>query len=292
MRNNRPNRKRFSVWIAVALVGVAFVSACSTNYLYERLDWFVVWRVGGMVTLSDAQEEALQGDVQAYLDRIRVDEMPRAADLIRGMMLQIEAGGIKPDDIDRRYHEGMKLFEEITLGIVPISKDFLLSLSEEQIEELVESFYEMNDEMYDEYSGRIPEEREKNRNRSAIKGVQGFTGPLSEEQKELIKSRIAGMEDSSERWIDYQRVWQDQFKALLLKRPAEPKFTEELTTLFVYPRKFHSPEYKAIVEENRQILNVMIADLLASLTPKQQDHMLEELDEYVQLLMKLSEMPT
>ncbi|MDP6436972.1 MAG: DUF6279 family lipoprotein [Gammaproteobacteria bacterium] len=274
------------------LVGIVFVSACSTNYLYERLDWFVVWRVGSIVTLTDVQEETLQEDVQAYLDKIRVDEMPRAADNIRSMMLQIEAGDITPDDIDRRYQEGMEFFEEIILGIVPISRDFLLSLSDEQVEELVESFYEMNDEMYDEYSGRTAEEREKNRDRSAVRGVQGFTGRLSDEQKELIKSRIASMEDSSERWIDYQRVWQDQFKALLLERPAEPQITEELTALLVYPRKFHSPEYKAIVEKNRQILNVMIADLFATLTPKQRDHMLGELDEYVQLLMKLSQMPT
>lgn len=281
--------RRAVFWAALAIT--AFISACSTNYLYERLDSFVVWRVDGVVNLTSLQKNDLQQDLQGYLDQVRIAEMPRAAEYISSVADQIASGFVTPADIDARYYEGMELYEELALGVVPISREFLLGLSQEQVVALVDSFYDMNDEMYEEYSGRTAEEREKNRNKSAVKGIEDFTGKLSKAQKDLITSRIASMADSSQQWIEYQREWQDQFKELLLNPPAEPQFTEELTTLFVYPRQFHSQEYKAIVEANRQIFNVMMADLLASLTPKQKARMLRELDEYVKILTKLSRKP-
>ena len=45
------------------LVGCLVLSACSTRFFYERLDWFIGWEIGGYVSLTNEQEDALPTDL-------------------------------------------------------------------------------------------------------------------------------------------------------------------------------------------------------------------------------------
>ena len=121
--------------------------------------------------------------------------------------------------------------------------------------------------------------------------AQRFTGRLSSEQKFLITDARARMADSSEEWIEYQREWQRRFRALVENPPPSQAFRDELTLLFVYPRSFHTPEYRATVDANRAIFNDMLAELLTGLTDKQRSRVVEKLDGYAGMLLKLSEDP-
>jgi len=272
----------------ILLLLCLLVASCSSRFFYERVDWFVVWKVDSYVNLSGEQKDALQTDVQAYLDDVRVNEMPLAAAMLREVARKVDAKEMNAAAIDASYDESMLLFEEVALGVIPVSQRFLMGLNEDQIDELLGNFTEANDEMYEEYSGRTPEEREKNRNKSSVKSIEEFTGRLSADQKAMLKERLATMADSSEQWIDYQRQWQERFRTLISSRPPEAEYTAQLTELFIYPRSFHSPEYRAKVEGNRQIFNVMMDDLLQSLTDKQRKRVVSKLTEYAETLDRLA----
>jgi hypothetical protein len=245
--------------------------------------------MGEYVTLKPEQKTELKTDVQEHLDYVRVHQMPPAADLLRLTARDVEAGYITPEMIDERYLEMLAMLDEFMLGLVDPSMRFLRSLDEEQIQELFENLEEINEEMYEEYSGRTAEEREDNRNKSAIKSTQKWTGRLSNEQKQLIKDALAEMQDASEQWITYQREWQRRFRVLIESRPPEDEYRRELTQLFVYPRELHTEEYRATVDANRVILNEMMADLLTNLTDRQRKRMVKKLDGYADDLEKLSE---
>jgi hypothetical protein len=263
-------------------------SACSTRFLYEKLDWFVVWKIGSYVTLQDDQKAELKTGVHDHLEYVRRNDMPRIAEVLRQTSLEVESGYVTAEMIDARYSEMLALIDEFMLGIVPISVKFLRSLDEEQVAELFENLEEINQEMYEEYSGRTSEERRKNRNESSIKGIQRFTGKLSDVQRQLITDSLAGMGDASEQWIEYQREWQDSFRLLVETRPPEDEYRAELTRLFVYPRNFHTPEYRATVDTNRLIFNEMMAELISGLTDKQRQRMAKKLTGWVDDLIKLS----
>jgi hypothetical protein len=274
-----------SLAIVFLLLGL---SACSTRFIYNQLDWFVVWKIGGYVSLEDEQKAALKTDVHDHLEYVRVNDMPRVAALLDQTAREIESGYISSEMIDARYQEMLGLFDEFMLAIVPITSKFLRSLDEEQIEELFVNLDEINEEMYEDYSGRTPEEREKNRNKSAIRSMQDFTGKLNAEQKELLRTSLANMEDSSEQWIDYQREWQTRFRNLIETRPSEEEYRAELTQLFVYPRNFHTPEYRTIVDANRVIFIEMMAELINGLSDKQRKRMVKKVDGWRKDLLKLS----
>jgi hypothetical protein len=276
---------------ACVILSLLVLSACTTRFFYNRVDWFVVWKLGDYVTLTDVQKTDLKADLNDHLEYVRVNEMPRVAEVLNKTAREVESGYITTDMIDARYSELLVIYDDFMLGIVPLSMRFLRSLDDEQVQELFEKLEEVNQEMYEEYSGRNPEEREKNRNKSAVKSTENWTGRLSSEQKQILKDALARMSDSSEQWITYQREWQRRFRVLITERPPEDEYLAELTRLFVSPRDLHSRAYRNRVDANRAILNVALVDLLNGLTDKQRKRTLKKLDGYAKDLTKLSQIP-
>lgn len=266
-----------------------FLAACSTKFLYNKLDTFIIWKLNGFVSLTGEQKEALKADLQTHLDSVRLNDLPRFAALAETTAREVEAGPVTAEQIDRRYIEVLDAYDQFMFDIVPLAERFLRSLSDEQIEEFFANLDEINDEMYEDYSGRTAEEREKNRNKSALRGIGEFTGRLTDEQEFLITDALARMDDASVQWIDYQRIWQERFRALVTEKPPLPEYRAELTALFVYPRNLHSDEYRRIVDGNRAILNDMLSELLSGLSERQRARTVKKLDGYVELLTGLAE---
>lgn len=273
---------------AAVLLSSLLLSSCSSNFFYDKLDTLIVWQVQDYVRLTDPQKRALKADLQVQLDFIRRNEMPRAARLFERSARDLEAGDVTAALLDARYYEALELYDGLLGGIVPLSERFLRSLSEEQVAELFANLDELNDEMYDEYSGSTVAEREKNRNKSAIKSIQGFTGRLSNKQRSLVTDALARMDDASEEWIDYQRLWQSKFRELVQSRPPAKEYRQALTELFVNPRNLHSEEYRQRVHNNRMILNGMLEELLAGLSDRQRKRAVRKLDGYADMLDELA----
>jgi hypothetical protein len=280
-----------NVRLAAVVLMLLTVSACSTRFFYNRIDWFVVWKLGDYVTLTDVQKADLKADLNDHLEYVRVNEMPRVVEVLNKTAREVESGYITADMMDARYNELLVIYDDFMLGIVPLSMRFLRGLDDEQVQELFEKFEEVNQEMYEEYSGRTSEERKKNRNKSAVKSTENWTGRLSSEQRQILKDALARMSDSSEQWITYQREWQRRFRILIAERPPEDEYLEELTQLFVSPRDLHSRSYRDQVDANRTILNVALAELLNGLTDKQRKRSVKKLDGYAKDLTKLSQSP-
>ena len=276
-----------SVWILA--LSLLLLAGCSTRFMYNQLEWLIVWRVNGIVELTDEQKQTLKESFRDQLYVVRKQEFPKIAGEIRRFASEVEAGEITPGHSEEGYQRMELVMEGLILDFIPLTADFLQSLDGEQLDELAESFEGMNQEMYDEYSGATSEEREKNRNKSALKMIRRFKGRISDSQKVIITDSLAKMEDASEEWINYQRDWQKRFLDLLDAGVSEAEFIEQLTQLFVYPRNFHSAEYRARVDANRQIFNRGFSEFLASLTEKQNKRAVAELNDYADLLTKLAD---
>ena len=272
-------------YIATVLLVVA---GCSTRFLYNQLDSFIVWKVDDYVPLTSPQKAELKLQVSDQLEASRQDDLPRLAALLDEFAEEVESGAVTQASLDEGFVQMIALIDEFMLGIVPVAEWLLLDLSEEQVAEMFENFEELNQEMYEDYSGETAEERRENRNASAIKAAQRFTGRLTGEQKQLITDSLASMEDASEQWIEYQREWQRRFRDLVENPPPSAEFRQELTQLLVYPRSFHSAEYRAIVDSNRQIANVMMAELITGLSDRQRARAVDKLRGYSDLLKKLT----
>jgi hypothetical protein len=271
------------------IILLALLSACSTRFLYDRLDWLIVWRVGGFVSLTAEQKDSFRTDLRDHLGQIRIEELPRIAGEIRKVSARLAANEFSAETIEAAYQRALTETDSLMTGLVPLSVNLLMSLDTEQKQELLENLNELNAEMYETYSGTSPEQRRKNRNKSTIKGIQRFTGRLSAGQKQLIDESLTSMADASEEWIAYQRDWQQRFFALLQEQPPREEYESRLTELFIYPRNYHSDEYRQRVDSNRRIMNGMTAQLLLGLSDGQRRRAVAKLDGYAARVASLAE---
>jgi len=275
--------------VIVVLSCLVLLAGCSTRFLYDQLDRLVVWKVNSYVSLSGEQKDGLSERVSDYLNLVRQNDLPQLAAILESTATDVQGNQVTVESLNLGYIDMIALTDRLLAGVVPISAWLLSDLSDEQIAELFENFEELNQDMYEEYSGRSEEERRKNRNRSSIKMTQRFTGRLSREQKDLITGSLAEMEDASEEWIGYQRLWQQRFRDLIEAQPPLQEFEDELEQLFVYPRNMHTAEYRARVDRNRQRFNAMLEELIDGLTDRQRARTVDKLHGYEKMLLKLAD---
>ena len=247
-----------------------FLAGCSaTRIVYNKLDWILVWYISDFFTLDDAQQDHLETVVERNLEWHRRDQLPKYAQLLREIERNFSADVVTLEMLERYHAHSMVLWDEFIVQITPDMTEFFRTLSQEQIDEFIANLEESNQDLWEEYAGKTPEERLERRQKSTIKGIERFFGRLSDEQQELIHSYQASLHDVSLDWMASRRQWQQDFRDLIVERPPEPEFSDQMMRLMLEPNSDDSPEYRRRVEENRQTIMAMMVALSADLTDKQ-----------------------
>lgn len=256
------------------------LAGCSANrFVFNQLDWVLVWYLNGYFSLNEAQEEQLRETVTRDLEWLRRTQLPQYAQYCRELDRETR-GELTGDILERRYQRMIELWDEMILHVTPGIAAFFLTLTDEQIDEFIANLDENNQELWDKYAGETPEERLMRRQNGAVKGFKRIIGRLNSEQKSLVHAYTANMHDVSERWMEGRRRWQQAFRTLLIERPAEPEFSERFLQLMIDPNRMDDPEYRQKVEENRKMSTDMIIALNAQLTDSQRDRLSKRLQNY------------
>lgn len=284
----RPRRR---LRLVTVLVIAAIVGGCiSTRFIYNQLDWFITWQLSGYFDLEKEQSQQLRATVSRQLEWVRVEQLPAYAELLRAIAGEAGTGELTPSRWEAIYAQMIALFDEFLRHVIPDAVAFLSTLSDDQVEYMIEKLQEENEELAREYSGRTPEQRQRRREKAIIKGMQRFTGRLNGDQKALVSSAVASMYDNSEEWLLGRRLWQQDFRRLLLERPPTPEFEARLLEISIDPNYMDAPEYRAKVEANQRIVLGMMADIIVSLDDKQrqrfQDRMNGFADDFDNLAMQ------
>jgi hypothetical protein len=256
------------VGVVILCISLGLGGCSSTRLLYNQLDWLMVWYLDDYFDLDSDQKDELRTIVDANIEWHRATQLPRYAAFLREMELQAQMPATVATT-EQNYWRTVDYWDDFMQHIVPSAYQFLILLTDEQIVELFERLEESNQELYEEYSGQNPEEREANRNRVTIKMVQRFTGKLNDDQKQFIAESLAGMEDASEDWVTNRREWQKQYRQLLESKPPTEEYLAELERLFATPRSADSPEYQERIDHNLQLSFEMISTLQNDLSDKQ-----------------------
>lgn len=272
--NRQPNRnwgltRIFRTWSVLLLCGL--LAACSTTrFAYNQLDWIIVWYLNGYFSLDEAQEEQLRDAVVRNVEWHRRTQLPKYAEYLR-QLERDAAGPVSPETLEQRFEQAIEFWDAALDHMLPDVSAFFLTFSDEQVDEFVANLEDNNQELWDEYAGETPERRMERREKAAFKGFKRMVGRLNDDQKQLVRSYLANMHDVSEYWIESRRQWQRDFRDLIKERPAEPVFTERLTSLMLDPNRTDDPAYRVDVDENRRIFIEMTAALSTILTDKQRE---------------------
>ena len=263
-RDTRPARWR---WALVALLAAA-LGGCGIGLVYPRLDTLGTWYVEGLVSLDDTQSTELERMLEARLDWHRDSELVRYATFLRGMS----------DSVQRRTDAGTwreaarqaeVFWRDLGAGLAPVAVALGPTLTDEQVDELLRSLAEQDDEEWEEYADRTPQQRIERRQKSWRRGIERYTGRLDASQRALVNARAAASGSAIPEWREYRRAWREELAATLRVRGDAAQFEPRITRLFAHPDDWWTPGYRAALERRRGDLIDLLVELDATLSSRQ-----------------------
>ncbi len=255
--------RRFAVAIAMcALAG------CGLNLLYPRLDSVVGFYLQDLVTLDDAQAEALSQTLAGNLEWHRRSELVRYASFLRDVAGEVEAGAGREDWLaaSRRTEEYWRdIFEQAAPGYTSLARTF----SAAQVDELLANLAREDEKTWQEFVERTPAQRDARREKTLARALERFTGPLTPAQRAAVRAHVASSPPFMAEWRANRRIWREALAGALAQRAEGEEFERRMFILIARPDDLWTPQYRAAVERRREALAVLMADIDAKLTPQQ-----------------------
>ncbi|WP_184330363.1 DUF6279 family lipoprotein [Povalibacter uvarum] len=255
------------------------LAACTGSFFYNRLDTLAGWYLGSLVSLTDGQRIQLQHWLSQTLAWHRQSELNRYSRFLRDLSDQVMQPGTPV-----RYEETQKRFQgfwdDLIEKATPDATTLLLSLSPEQVDELVRNMEEKARERSDD-EGK-PENWHREQAKSLTRFVKRWAGSVTDEQKALITAAAAQVEPTRDEWLASQQAWQRSLREALQK-PADDR-AGAVQRLLEKPDNQWTQEYHDKSQRNRQRYLELVTSLDATFTDRQRQHLRAELLKLAQQL--------
>jgi hypothetical protein len=261
---------------ASACLLLALLAGCGASLIYPRLDSIVAFYFQDLVSLDDAQSEQLSRTLSANLAWHRQSELRKYSDFLRDLSGSLEQGiddsaWLRASRQTEQYWRD--IFEQAAPGYIAVAR----TLTDEQVAELMRNLERKDEDKWREFSRRTPEERRARREKAVARTLERFTGPLTQQQRALVRDYSVATRSFMPEWRENRRIWRDALAAALAERSSADRFDQRMTQLIARPDDLWTPQYRSAINASRGALVGLLADIDATLTGKQRAHARREL---------------
>ena len=260
---------RMGVRAVVALL-VCGLTGCSLFFSYQNVDRYIRWSIDDYIAWNGDQESQLRARLDLQLAWHQQTQLPRYREWLKAIDRTFE-DDVEVAQLVQAADQLQSFWEETATQWKPDIAAQLASLSDNQVQELMEAVREEQADLREEYGEMTPAERVKNRKKTMKKAVKYWLGPLDDGQAVLVDAWSHRMLDNTSHWLDNRERWIDAFEQALQHRHEAERFTENVHLLFVVPQEIRNQEYRERSKQNYELTLQLIADLHNSRSPKQRD---------------------
>jgi len=254
-------------WAALCFVALG-LGGCALGLVYPRLDSVVGFYLQGLVSLDEAQSSQLKRTLAGNLEWHRRSELARYAAFLRDVAAAVDGGTGRNDWLEesRRTEQYFrKIFEQAAPGYTALAATF----TDAQVAELLENLGAADEKTWREFARRTPAERDSRREKSLVRALERFTGPLDAAQRTSVRAHVAESPSFMPEWRENRRLWREALAETLAGRHTDPGFEQRMFVLIARPDDLWTPQYRAAVEQRRESLARLMATIDLSLTPQQ-----------------------
>lgn len=264
----------------VAILCISLVLAgCGPRILYPHLDWLIPWYMNDYFSLNSRQSSYVKESIRQQLRWHCSTQLKNYARWLRERHrdLQNPNDPITYQRAENYWKEIKQFGKELMHQISPDITDFLLTVSDAQVEELFTNLEKQNRKMDKKYVSVAAETADKNRQKRMIKRMKRWIGPPSLEQKQAVAAWSSRLRPTAADWMVHRRKIQNVYRQLFQQRQDEVYFRRTVYELLVYPEHFRSPAYQKDIEYNIAQTIALFVDIDRQLTPDQRTKMLNKL---------------
>lgn len=265
------------------------LTGCSTKFAYKNADWLAYWYVDDYVSLNDAQEDLLDEHLKTWLDWHKNSELPAYIAHLKQIKIDIEQGNITPARIAYHNDKVIAHWHSVRAEIVPDLVSLAPNLSEKQVNTLFVELAEKEKEKQKKRAKLSDEKRQKRWFTRTEKSLENWLGDITSSQNKMVKSLYLAQSPSSHLWSNYRARYQTSLKSVLLNIVSGGNDRGKLKSLLLNPERFRSDELNKLNEQNRQSYHDFLYGVFLSLTEKQKQHLLSEIDDLIDDISELSQ---
>jgi len=258
------------------LLLVLMLAACSTGFVYNRLDWLIPLYLNRYVDLDREQKGWFKVELAPLLDWHRHEELPRYLAFI-DRIEQDSANELVPADIAAWIDEAtLAWFRVEARGL-----DLLLALGEQLSDDQIEAFQDKLRERQTEYEEKYltrSDARYLRESTAALRrNLQRFLGRLDKAQNQRVQQAAKELQRSDALWLQERALWLERIGAELQRAPG---WTERVRQLAAARDSFIGDDYQRMVDHNSRVLQAAVADVLNSRSARQDQRFARELQKW------------
>ncbi len=252
---------------------VLLISGCSTfSFIFERLDWFTLWRLDNMFDLSPEQEDQTKTDIVAIQQWMRKEGFPETIKRLEVLLELWEA-----DKQEAAYHHLASSMDNLNTLYLNAMKEgvvnFSLRLTEKNARQYREYSNEKQKDWFDSaHSLETRIEHETGR-------LEDWFGHLSDIQIKLIENWASLTENELQIRIDNHITWREAYLNAAINQDAQ-LIKSWLNDLSI----FWTPEYTLLKQHNDQQGQTLVFELFPTLSAKQKRHAREHVEDWIEKL--------
>jgi hypothetical protein len=275
-------------YLTAAVVAVV-LTGCATKLIYQRLDFFLSWRLNDYVTLTDEQQPHYKkafGDLWRWH---REHELPHYAQDLRQILSMLERREASPGEVAARIGKFQAHWERLMDHTITAMCPVVKTLDDRQAQDILEGVDEKNEEFRKEYVEPSDAELRKKSIKRTEKWIKRWTGPLTDQQEELLKAWGDRRRSIGPAWLAQRVQWRARL-AEALKLRGTSATCDEVRPLLVTPLNDVTPALAADLAYNEDQWNALVARVIETLDERQRKRVREEIEELAGQLEQLSVM--
>ncbi|MCY9853757.1 DUF6279 family lipoprotein [Vibrio mediterranei] len=258
-------------------VSLLIVTGCTTKFLYSNLDWFIVDYIDDYVTLEDGQEEILTERILVLGDWHKSNELPRYLQQLTDIRNK-DPKAVDAEYVSLQMEQVRQHTKRLVAQITPDLYALTQQMTDKQVKELLENLEQKDEKFIKKYQGLKDEDIRLIYQQRIEENLERWFGPLTEQQKTLASRWANEMDITVFDWQAHRQQMQHFMRQLLNRRSDLGYFQPEFQRLLNDSESFYSEELKLKIVNNRQVAEKYIALALNSVTEKQHQHLIQEID--------------
>ncbi len=264
----------------IAAATVALLGACTAVQVsYNNAESLVRYTVWRYVDLDPRQSEALQQRLAQFHEWHRENELPQYVAFLEAARGRFSRG-LSAADVSWALDALRARYRLAAARAATEAAPLLATLSPEQIAGIERKFARDDAKYEDEWLGGSTERRERRAAKRLIDRFEEWTGDLTAEQQERIRQFVKSHPRDAQLRLDERRRWQHAAVELVRRYRKPDELAPRLARLFGDPDSGRSPEYLSEARRWEADLAQLVVAVSHSLTPQQQEHVLQRIDRY------------
>ena len=279
-------------WLAMLLIAL---SGCSIKLAYNNADRLIRWGIDDYVDLTREQRAFLNPELKRLLYWHRTTQLPRYATTLRTLQADIDRavgsdGVALSEDFGAFIETALSWGELVQEKAQRAGSQVLISLTQRQIDALPRRLAADNKDLAKDERGKSLEASQKRWAKEVRKGLQRFTGRLTDQQRSYLARQAEYYEPERELWVAYRQRWQEDVLALLTlwrDREIDAQTLVQRFRALADARESYYGDFGPVFERNEVLSRDTLAGLLVRMNPAQRKRFARGLQSIAQDLDEL-----